>query len=157
DLLLPHGNWVNAPPHRGDGTMTTPYADWLSTVFDRWYSAPEVTTNVRLFGDIIHLLLGGVGGSEQVGLSPTGVLVIETDGMLEQVDALKSAYDGAAWTGLTVFRDSLDSALWHPGIIARKIGLAALSDTCLGCEVVNVCGGGFYPHRYRAGAGFRNP
>ena len=58
---------------------------------------------------------------------------------------------------MDVHTHSLDDALGHPGVVARQIGTAALPDSCLECPVHRVCGAGFYPHRYRAGAGYRNP
>jgi uncharacterized protein len=155
DLLLPHANW-SAPPARPDGE-STPHGDWLVAVFDRWYDAPRQETAVRLLEDVVDLVLGGFGRSEQVGLSPVAVVVVETDGAIEQVDSLKSTYPGACATGLTVFADALDAAFVHPGIVARQIGFAALGDTCRACPVHRICGGGHYAHRYRAGAGFRNP
>ncbi len=154
DLLLPHANWQH-PPQRAGGTAI-PYADWLIAVFDRWY-ADRTPVRVRLFDDAISLVLGGSSRSEQMGLSPSGVLVVESDGAIEQVDALKSAYEGACATGLNVLRDELDAAFDHPGIVARQIGRAALSDDCLACPAVAFCGGGHYAHRYRPGAGFRSP
>lgn len=154
DLLLPHVNWEH-PPARPAGT-TTPHADWLIAVFDRWY-ADRSPPRIRLFDDTISLVLGGASRSEQVGLSPSGVLVVESDGAIEQVDALKSAYQGACATGLNVLRDELDAAFDDPGIVARQIGRAALSDECLACPAVAVCGGGHYAHRYRRGVGFRAP
>jgi uncharacterized protein len=156
DFLLPHGTWTAPPPGRPpDGS--SPYADWLLPVFDRWYEAPRRETSIRLFEEIIHLLLGGRSATESVGLTPSTVIVIETDGAVEQVDALKAAYEGAAATGLSLARHSFDAAMTHPSTIARQIGLAALAPTCLGCEARDVCGGGYYPHRYLAGEGFRNP
>ncbi|WP_344837861.1 FxsB family cyclophane-forming radical SAM/SPASM peptide maturase [Actinocorallia longicatena] len=154
DFLLPHGTWTDPPPGR-PGDASTPYADWLIPVFDRWYRAPRTT--IRLFAEIMHLLLGGASTIETIGLSPCGVLVVETDGGIEQSDFLKAAYDGAPLTGLHVASDPFDVALELPGVAARQIGLAALADECLSCPVVSVCGGGLYAHRYRAGAGFRNP
>ncbi|WP_436536780.1 FxsB family cyclophane-forming radical SAM/SPASM peptide maturase [Actinoplanes sp. HUAS TT8] len=154
DLLLPHANW-ESPPMRPDGVLT-PYAQWLIAVFDRWYS-DRTPTRIRLFDDTISLVLGGASRCEQVGLSPSGVLVVESDGAIEQVDALKSAYPGACATGLHVLRDSFDAALDHPGIVARQIGRAALADECLACPAVAFCGGGHYAHRYRRGIGFRAP
>jgi uncharacterized protein len=150
DFLLPHKNW--SKPHTG-----TPYGNWLVSVFDRWYSAPRRETRIRLFEEIMSLALGGRGRSDQVGLSPVGVVVIETDGAIEQVDSLKSAYEGAAATGLSVLIDPFDKALEHPGIVARQIGRAALGAQCRACEIQSVCGGGHYAHRYRERAGFRNP
>jgi uncharacterized protein len=105
---------------------------------------------------VLALILGGTSRSEQVGLSPVAVVVVETDGAIEQVDSLKSAYPGACDTGLNVLTDSLDAALGHPGVVARQIGTAALSATCLSCPSRDICGGGHYAHRYRAGRGFRN-
>lgn len=88
---------------------------------------------------------------------PVAVSVVETDGSIELVDTLKSAYEGAAATRLHVFRDSFDSALMLAPFAARQIGVAALSTQCRACDIHRVCGGGLYPHRYRAGRGFRNP
>jgi uncharacterized protein len=154
DFLLPHANWSTAP--RADVPLAA-YGEWLVRVFDRWYGAEVQETRIRLFEELLQLILGGPSASEQIGLSPVAVAVIETDGTIEQSDSLKSAYDGAAATGLSVFHDSFDRVLEHPGFVARQIGLAALSDTCLSCDVVKACGGGMYAHRYRAGTGFRNP
>jgi uncharacterized protein len=153
DFLLPHANWEH-PPARPAGSAT-PYGDWLVAAFDHWYS-DSGPPRVRLFDDVIALLLGGAGSSEQVGLSPAAMVVIESDGTIEQVDALKSAYAGAPATGLRVQDDELEAVHADPGVVARQLGLAALSDECLACPIRSVCGGGHYAHRYRAGSGFRN-
>jgi uncharacterized protein len=155
DFLLPHGTWASPPPGRAPGTADTPYADWLIEVFDDWYPKPR--TRIRLFDEIMHLLLGGLSGSEIVGLAPAQMVVIETDGAIEQEDTLKIAYAGAAATGLHVAQDPLDAALLLPQIVARQIGSQALSDQCRACPVRAVCGGGLYSHRYREGNGFLNP
>nr|BFE78759.1 hypothetical protein GCM10020093_013600 [Planobispora longispora] len=110
-----------------------------------------------MFSEIVHLLLGGASATEQVGLSPAGMVVVETDGAIEQSDFLKSAYEGAPETGLHVTRDSFDDALLLPSVAARQIGPLALSETCRRCPVSAVCGGGLYAHRYREGNGFANP
>ncbi|MFJ4002935.1 FxsB family cyclophane-forming radical SAM/SPASM peptide maturase [Streptomyces sp. NPDC090023] len=151
DLLLPHGNWSAPPPHTGA------YGDWLCRVFDRWWSAGRRETRVRLFEECLALLLGLPAATESLGLAPFDAVVIETDGSIEQVDSLKSAYDGAAETGLDVFRHDFDQALAHPGVAARQAGLAGLAGRCRACPLVRVCGGGHYAHRYRAGHGFQNP
>jgi uncharacterized protein len=156
DFLLPHANWSD-PPHRPPGPSAAVYGDWLIAAFDRWYSAPERETSVRLFDEIIRGVLGRPVRVESIGLAPACDIVIETDGAIEQIDALKSAYEGAAYTGLDVRRDPFDAALLMPPVAARQIGAAALADTCQRCDVRDVCGGGYYPHRYRRGAGFRNP
>lgn len=157
DFLLPHGTWTAPPPRRPIDGGGTPYAEWLITVFDRWYHAPRQETGVRLFEEILNLLLGGQSRSENIGLSPVAMLVVDTDGTLQQVDTLKTSYGGAPETGLTVFGNRFDDAMWHPGVVARQIGAAALSATCGACAVRDICGGGAYAHRYREGRGYLNP
>jgi uncharacterized protein len=155
DFLLPHGTWDQPPPGRVPDPASTPYASWLIEVFDYWYPKPQ--TRIRLFEEIMHLLLGGASNSEIVGLAPARMVVIETDGSVEQEDTLKIAYGGAPATGLHVARDSLDAALLLPQLVARQIGSLALAGQCRICPVRAVCGGGLYSHRYRAGNGFANP
>ncbi|WP_049562905.1 FxsB family cyclophane-forming radical SAM/SPASM peptide maturase [Nonomuraea sp. SBT364] len=156
DFLLPHGTWDSPPPGRSADPKKTPYGDWLVAVFDRWYGSSGETV-VRLFEEIIHMLLGGKSASESVGLTPTSLVVIETDGTIEQTDALKVVQHGAPATGLNIVDHPFDLALEHPGMVARQLGWEALSDTCKSCRFGRVCGAGLYPHRYRPGTGFRNP
>lgn len=157
DFLLPHGNWSAPPPGRVINARETPYGDWLAAVFDRWYQRPRQETRIRLFAEIMNLLMGRPSATEEVGLSPAGMVVIETDGSIEQADSLKSAYDGAPATGLHVSRHSFDEALLLPAVAVRQIGERALSATCQSCRIRTVCGGGLYAHRYRDDNGFANP
>jgi uncharacterized protein len=150
DLLLPHANWSCPPPGSG-------YADWLIAVFERWYSAPVEETRIRIFAELIQLILGQPGAVEGLGLQPSTLIVVETDGAIKQLDSLSSTYPDAAETGRHVFTDSFDAALEHPTTVARQIGTAALSPQCQACPVMEICGGGLYSHRFRSGEGFRNP
>jgi uncharacterized protein len=154
DFLLPHGTWTAPPPGRVPDSADTPYADWLIAIFDHWYLSP--TTHVRIFEEIMHLLLGGTSQAEMVGLAPSRLVVIETDGAIEQGDSLKVAFHGAPRTGLHVASDPLDAALLLSGIVARQLGSRSLSPQCRACRFRRVCGGGLYAHRYRSGTGFYN-
>jgi uncharacterized protein len=155
DFLMPHGNWTNRPVGRGPDPALTPYGDWLIAIFDRWYAT--AAPRIRLFEEIIQLCLGGRSRSEAVGLSPAAMIVVNVDGSLEQVDTLRSTFAGAVSTGLNIFTHGFEAALNHPSIVARQIGAAALGETCGCCSLRRICGGGYYPHRYRSGSGFRNP
>ncbi|GAA1265880.1 hypothetical protein GCM10009677_17510 [Sphaerisporangium rubeum] len=157
DFLLPHGNWSAPPPGRAADQELRPYGDWLTAVFDHWHRTRPRRTSVRMLTELINLLLGGESSTEQLGLSPAAMVVIETDGAIEQSDFLRSAYEGATDTGLTIFGNSLDEVLLLPGFAARQIGEQALSPACAACSVKSVCGGGLYAHRYREGQGFANP
>ncbi|MGC5363783.1 radical SAM protein [Streptomyces sp. DT24] len=174
DLLLPHGTWEAPPPGlaarrlppvappaglgaegaapdpgRGGGT---PYADWLGAVFDRWYGAPRRETGIRLFEELITLLLGGRASSEIVGTGEPDLVVVETDGSLELVDSLKVSYEGAAATSLGVHRDSFADAALHPAF-----RVPGRSPVCAACPLLPVCGGGLHAHRYRVTADGSDP
>ncbi|MBT2227900.1 FxsB family cyclophane-forming radical SAM/SPASM peptide maturase [Nonomuraea sp. NEAU-A123] len=156
DFLLPHGNWAEPPPGLPAEDGATPYADWLIPIFDRWYGAARRETEVRLFADILHLLMGGTSSSETLGLGPARMVVIEADGGIQQSDTLKSAYPGAPVTGFHVARDTFDAVLRHPAVMTRQLGAEALAKECRDCPVLSVCGGGLYAHRYDPDNGFGN-
>ncbi|WBP91645.1 FxsB family cyclophane-forming radical SAM/SPASM peptide maturase [Kitasatospora cathayae] len=155
DFLLPHATWEE-PPKRLPGGGEAPYADWLLTVHRLW-EADGRPFAVRTFESVHRTQRGLSSLTESLGLEPSDLAVLETDGTFEQADSLKTAYDGAPVTGMNVFAHSLDDLARHPGIAARQSGLAGLSAACRACPVVRSCGGGLYAHRYRADTGFDNP
>ncbi|MEO3856965.1 FxsB family cyclophane-forming radical SAM/SPASM peptide maturase [Acrocarpospora sp. B8E8] len=151
DFLLPHATW-EAPPPRPSPVA---YADWLIKIFDRWEQDGR-PFGIRLFDSVIATMYGRPSMTEAIGLEPSTLVVIDTDGSYEQLDSLKVAFDGAPATGFDVFNDSLDEVARHPGVQARQRGLEGLAEKCRQCPVVTSCGGGLYPHRFRAGS-FLNP
>jgi uncharacterized protein len=156
DFLLPHADWSRPPP-RHPGAGAAPYADWLIAVFDEWYANPAPATRIRLFEEMLQLILGGSSGTESVGGAPLVFAIVQSDGGIEAADSLRNAYPGAASTGTSVLTHSFDEALRQPVFVALQSGPDALCDTCRSCPVIAVCGGGQYGHRYRAGTGFANP
>ena len=153
DFLLPHATW-DAPPARNE-PGSSEYADWLIAIYDRW-TAQGRPVQIRTFDSVLSTLADGPSFTEALGLEPTTLAVIETDGSYEQVDSLKAAFDGAPETGTNVFDHDLDTVARHPGIRARQQGIAGLCKHCRQCPVVSSCGGGLYTHRYRTGNGFDN-
>jgi uncharacterized protein len=154
DLLLPHATWDN-PPRRPAGA-DAPYAAWLEQIHDRWVTGGRPVP-IRFFDSLLAAWEGRRSGSEAAGLDPVDLLVLDTDGGWEQADSLKTAYDGAPETGFEVFSHSVDDAVGHPGLAARRTGVGGLSGACRACSIVRACGGGLYAHRYRSGSGFDNP
>jgi uncharacterized protein len=154
DLLLPHATWAH-PPDRPGGA-DSPYADWLMQIYRCWVHDGR-RMPIRLFGSVLSAARGGPSFTEAIGTDPVGVLVIDTDGSWEQSDSMKTAYQGAPSTGMSVFSHPVDEVARHPAIAARQGGLAGLCATCRACPVGHVCGGGLYAHRYRPGNGFDNP
>ncbi|MET7395355.1 FxsB family cyclophane-forming radical SAM/SPASM peptide maturase [Dactylosporangium sp. NPDC005572] len=157
DLRPPHGNWAFPPPGRVPGDPATPYADWLMAVFEEWYGAPTRSTGIRLFDSIIQMLLGGPSDTEDIGLTRTGAVVIDTDGSIQASDVLKTTRPGGPETGLSVLTHTFDDALAAPAIRAEQRSPATVPGPCRGCEVVAVCGGGLHAHRFHPTAGFDRP
>lgn len=150
-FLLPHRTWSTPPP---PGAR---YASWLCQVFDVWYPTVPRTTGVRIFDEIIAVSLGARTATTAIGAGPVQFVTIESDGAIEADDILKVAYPGAPETGLNIATDDLDSFLRSQAVRDRTPGPEALCPQCRACEIVDVCGGGTYPHRYRPGSGFANP
>lgn len=104
---------------------------------------------IRVFDSVSSAARGGPSLTEALGTDPGAVLVIDTNGDWEQPDSMKTAYDGAAATGMNVSGHAVTAVTAHPAIAARQGGVAALCATCRACPVVSVCGGGLYAHRFR--------
>ncbi len=156
DFLEPHGSWDDLPAGKAT-PEDTPYGDWLIRLFDHWFDGSRRAVAIRKFEELIEHLLGGAGSVESFGLEPVSLLTVATDGAIEMVDCIKASGPNAENLGLNVFDHDFDTALAHPMMRLRQIGIAALPPVCQSCELVWVCGGGYLPHRYGAGNGYRNP
>lgn len=155
DFGLPHATHDD-PPHRSDPDVPE-YGRWMSAVYDAWLARPEHGHSVRMLEDIVALGSGVRGSVETLGLAPATSVVIESDGSVEAVDTLRSVEEGASWLGLDVSRHSFDEALSHPNLLHREHGKDALAGQCRACPLVDVCGGGYLPHRFSEARGYRNP
>jgi uncharacterized protein len=155
DLLLPLANRVYPPP--GHNPATTPYAEWLIRVFDRWFDEPIRETGIRLFESIIMLLLGGASDTEAVGLHSPAAITVETDGTLEVTDALKTTAPGLGALGMSVHHNSLDQAADHPAVRAARRVAENLATGCQICPLRTICGGGQYSHRFGPDGSFTHP
>ena len=157
DFLLPHGNWSQPPPGRHSSEASTPYADWLIQIFDRWYATAGQETGVRFFEEIMNLVSGGHSRLESIGLTPGTLVVIEADGTLEQVDSLKAAYPGAPAIRAECLRQLVRRCARLPAIAARQIGVRGLCEKCRQCAVRDICGGGSVPIDTGPGTAFSTP
>ena len=153
EFLLPHATWVDPPPGARNGEPR--YAEWLLAVHRRWVERGR-PMDVRLFHSVADLIAGRPSSTEAIGLEPADIVVVETDGAIEQADSLKTAFDGAPATGFHINRHSFDEAGAHPGFDNRRAKAASLSPICQKCPIVRVCGGGLYAHRYN-GLDFTSP
>lgn len=156
-FLLPYGTHDQLPPGLLPGREDTPYADWLIPVFDEWFEAPPPKPRIRLFEQILELVVGIDRGYEYFGAQKLEFLVVETDGSLEAAGALKVCGNGFTKAGVNIRTSHLDEALQTD--LARLYHLSHhhLPAACRQCPLVPVCGGGFLPHRYSKSRGFDNP
>ncbi|MFQ6146585.1 FxsB family cyclophane-forming radical SAM/SPASM peptide maturase [Streptomyces seoulensis] len=155
DFGLPHATHDD-PPHRIDPSVPE-YGLWMSRVYDAWLARPGYRHSVRMLEDIVALSSGVRGSVETLGLAPPTSVVIESDGSIEAVDTLRSVEEGASRLGLDVLRHSFDEALSHPKLLHRQHGKEALAEQCRACPLVDVCGGGYLPHRFGEAHGYQNP
>lgn len=168
DFLLPEGTHDNPPPGiRGGGGATrrpTPYADWLIPIFDEWFGHPG-QTGIRLFENLIDVLLGGRSQTDGTGEGSFNLFTVETDGAIEDVDLFKAAYPGAPTLGPpsqappNVFTTPFAELTSSPTVIERhRLNMIeGLCRTCRDCPAVEACGGGFVAHRWSKEKGFSNP
>lgn len=156
EFLLPLGHHDRRPKGK-DNLFSTPYADWLLEVFELWYRENPSTVSIRRFRDIIALMLGTKYTSEEWGMLPVDFAVVEVDGQIEAVDTLRATYPGASALGLDVFNNSFDDLSTSSLVLERQNAWSELCDTCVSCEYVKICGGGYFPHRFSAQNRFKNP
>lgn len=136
----------------------TPVADYLIPIFDEWTNEDDPAVKVNCFEDMIRAILGGKVWSDMIGNRRANYLVIDTDGSIQALDALKVCCEGTPESGLNLFEHGFDDL--HKGLpLLHRIvheGIP-MSATCERCPERATCGGGYLPHRYSRARGFDNP
>jgi uncharacterized protein len=136
----------------------TPVADYLIPAFDAWYDEDNPNFKVRLFWGVIRMIMGGQGETDAFGNPLMGYVVVETDGAIEPLDALRVCDEGITRNTLNVQRHGFDELHLGQPLLHRVVheGMP-LSAPCRACHERTVCGGGYLPHRYARATGFDNP
>lgn len=148
DLLFPLATRDNPPSGLGE------YGRWLAEVFDVWHADTDPRAPIiRQFHLIISRLLGRDMRAGFIGPDPEErSLVIQPDGSAELLDALRVTGNGASATGLSILTSGLGEIARYPGYTPPDP-----CETCRECPVFDVCGGGYYPHRFSQADGYDNP
>ncbi|WP_188769305.1 radical SAM protein [Emticicia aquatilis] len=155
DFLLPDCTHQKLPPLKKIDNK--PYADWLIKVFDLWYFDQHPKPTIRIFTQLIRLMIGYDEGFEYFGHQKNEFLVIETDGSIEITGAFKICGDSFTKKNLNINQNSIDEALKNDFYHQYYAGHQNLCQECQSCPIVEVCGGGFIAHRYSENNGFDNP
>ena len=157
DFLLPdvsHDNKLRLYGDRG----ATPVADFLIAAFDAWMDEDDPAVSVRLFTEVVTYLLGGEMVSDTFGNPRMGYLIVDTDGSIEALDALRVCDDGIARSGLNVREAGFDDLAGGLPLVHRAVEQGfPLPEACRFCPERELCGGGYLPHRYSRARGFDNP
>jgi uncharacterized protein len=136
----------------------TPVADYLIPVFDAWFAENDPSVNVRVFRDLMKRMMGGHGGTDAFGNPAAGYLIIESDGGIHALDALRVCGEDIADSGLNVLTHGFDDLKQGLPLVHEAVheGLPVPTG-CAGCPEEKLCAGGFLPHRYSSANGFDNP
>jgi uncharacterized protein len=157
DFLLPQGTHDKRPTGLSENGEDTPYAAWLLEIFHLWISDDPPPFRVRLFDQIIDTVLGLPSRLDALGTGNNEVLTIETDGAIEAADVLRVCENGMTRNHYNVTTHSLDAAMEDEFIQRYHFSHEELCTICRSCPVNEICGGGYFPHRYSAANGFDNP
>ena len=158
DFLVRDGNHDRLPFMKAS-VNSTEYGNWMVRLLDIYLSDPE-PPRVRIFDDMLRLILGGRAQKEGVGKTDYGILVIDTDGRVSKNDTLKVAYNAAdqfeaeSWS---ILSDSLVDIVHSQTYADYYQQQRPTASACRACHEYNICGGGMVAHRWSDDRGFDNP
>jgi len=157
DFLYRDGNLSSLP--YGKSTLDSiEYGEWMKGLLDV-YLLDDDPLPIRIIDDMLKVLLGGQVSKEGMGMTDFGILIIDTDGTLTKNDTLKSSFNGADRFSQKInIKDGrliefINSADFHD----YKEMQRPISQKCLSCPILNICGGGMILHRWSDEEGFNNP
>jgi uncharacterized protein len=158
DFLLPDVSWDNKQRFYGE-LGPTPVGKFYSSLIDAWFQEDDPEVVVRTPYGLLRGLIGGLSGeTDAFGNPPMGYVIVETDGAIEALDALRVCAEGIGGTGLNVLRNGFAEVYTATEPALRRIYTGmALPTACQACPERKICGGGYLPHRYSRARGFDNP
>jgi uncharacterized protein len=157
NFLLPDVSHDNKLRFYG-GRGATPVADYLIPIFDQWFAEDDPEIRIRLFWGLLRMMMGGLAETDAFGNPAMHYVVVETEGSIEPLDALKVCEEGLTQVGLNILRHSFDELGCGSPLLHQLVneGLP-LPTVCRSCTESDICGGGYYPNRYSRARGFDNP
>ncbi|UOX32808.1 radical SAM protein [Flavobacterium sediminilitoris] len=159
DFLIPEANYDSLPimPNTGDFLNSeTPYGDWLIELFNIWFNDKD-KLYIRRFQQYIYSIMGADINGDDMGNSNNEVLVIETNGDYEAVDALKICGNNFTKSSANVSNYTVSQAMETKLAKEYYSSHFNLPSKCIACPISETCGGGYIPHRYSSKNGFNNP
>ena len=158
DFLVRDGNHMCLPVGK-EGVDSTEFGRWMAKVLDTYLSDPE-PPRVRVFDDMLRLIMGGKANKEGLGTIDYGILVVDTDGRINKNDTLKVAHAGAdrfddpSWS---ILSDDILDIVQSSAYLSYYRQQRPTADVCRDCAELHVCGGGMVAHRWSDERGYDNP
>lgn len=158
DFLVRDGNHSDLPEGKASADSTE-YGQWLSQALDL-YLSDSTPPKVRIFDDMLRLIMGGTSNKEGIGTTDYGILVIDTDGTIKKNDTLKVAHNRAdqfsreSWS---ILSDNLKDVIQSSEYLEYYRQQQPTALICRNCPELHVCGGGMVAHRWSNNRGFDNP
>jgi uncharacterized protein len=157
DFLFQDGNHDKIP--RGKNSfISTEYGDWMCDLFE-CYVTDKNPVPVRIFDDIIRIILGQPSTKEGIGVDSYGILIVESDGELRKNDTLRSSFDGADFfnTRWNVSTTEISEVLGSYEFNCYSRMQTPTSAECIKCPHLYVCGGGMPLYRWSDARGYDSP
>ena len=150
DIMIPDATVDETPPS---------IAAFYNGLFDQWLEAnrEKAAVEIRTITDMVAAMLGKDAPTEGVGYQPVELCTVMTDGTVEAHDVLRIAGEGTSETTFNIFDHTLDDVRKEPRWKAARDASINLSKKCRQCKYMNVCGGGYLPHRFSKTNGYDNP
>jgi uncharacterized protein len=120
DFLLPLHSWDRPPARTTDERHE--YADWYFRAYEAWISGRHPHLRIRFLENLLRNLCGASGSYEQNTIDPVSLIVVNTAGEYEGLDALKSALPGSQVLNMNVREHSLEDVLGHWLVALRQAG-----------------------------------
>jgi len=141
------------------GEEEAPVFRFLDGALDAWLEEGDADVHIPLFTELITArLTGRAPRTDCFGNPALSYIVVNADGSIEPLDALKVCEEGITQTSANVARTDFLALSDDPGLLGRTLrGEVPLCRECRDCEHVVTCGGGYLPHRYSRARGFDNP
>lgn len=149
NIVLPEANYVQPLSE-----PSAKYGQLLTELFDAWVSEDNNRVQIRLFADVIRAVAGLPSTSDQFGVAPVRVAVLETDGSLQPTDNFRACADGMTEVGVNILTHDIDALYFHDFFQLCLNQQENVPDECAGCRFVDICAGGRITSRYSRNDGF---
>ena len=143
---------------RDDPHSVSKYSEYFKSLHTEWKAKYVGKVEIRTIKNFISAILNLGTTSEEIGLGPSNLFVVDTDGLYAQHDVLKICNDFSWGIDSTVFNTEICDLVNNDTFSNYLLDWITFSKKCQTCPELTVCGGGYLPHRWSSkNKSFQNP